>query len=297
MKSPRIAVASLLIAAFFVVLGFSRDVFAQKAAEFEVASIKPTAGSGRLDAAATVGLRITGSQLRISGLSLKDYIGMAYDIEPPQVIAPEWTGQIRYDISANLPADGTREQIPQMLQTLLADRFELKVHKESREFPIYALTVSKAGLKIKGTPVDPNAPQPAAIEASGGGSGAGIVINLGQGTFTLASNKLEVKNLTMADLAAALTRFAERKTIDTTGNTDRFDFSIDLSQEDYQFALMRAAINNGVVLPPQAMRFLDAAPSNVLGQYIAKTGLELEERRAPLDVVVVDSVAREPKAN
>ena len=287
----------LLVAASLAVPGLSRTVFAQKAPEFEVASIRPTEGAGRLDAAATVGLRITGSQVRISGLSLKDYIGMAYDLEPPQVIAPEWTGQVRFDISANLPATGTREQIPQMLQAVLADRFQLTVHMESREFPIYALTVSKGGLKIKGTPVDPNAPQPAAIEASGGGSGAGIVINLGQGTFTLASNKLEVKNLTMADLAGALTRFAERKTIDATGITDRFDFSLDLSQEDYQFALMLAAINNGVVLPPQAMRFLDAAPSNVLGQYIAKTGLELEERRAPVDVVVVDSVAREPKAN
>ena len=49
---------------------------------------------------------------------------------------------------------------------------------------------------------------------------------------------------------------------------------------------MRAAVNNGVVLLPQALRFLDAAPSNVLGPYIAKTGLQLEERRAPLDVVV-----------
>ena len=101
----------------------------------------------------------------------------------------------------------------------------------------------------------------------------------------------------MADLAGALTRFAERKTIDATGNTDRFDFSLDLAQEDYQFALMRAAVNNGVVLPPPALRFLDSAPSNVLGQYIAKTGLELEERKAPLDVVVVDSVARAPLAN
>jgi uncharacterized protein (TIGR03435 family) len=288
---------SLLVATSIALLGFGRAASAQKLPEFEVASIKPTEGSGRLDAAATVGLRITGTQVRISGLSLKDYIGMAYDREPPQVIAPEWTGQVRFDISANLPAAGTREQIPQMLQALLADRFELKVHKESREFPIYALVVGKGGLKIKGTPVDPKAPQPSALEAGGGGSAAGIIINLGQGTFTLASNKLEVKNLTMPDLAGALTRFAERKTIDATGNTDRFNFSLDLSQEDYQFALMRAAVNNGVVLPPQALRFLDAAPSNVLGQYIAKTGLELEERKAPLDVVVVDSVAREPKAN
>jgi uncharacterized protein (TIGR03435 family) len=286
MMSLRLALVSLLIAA---------PALAQKLPEFEVASIKATP-EGALGTA-NVGLRITGSQVRISGLSLKDYIGMAYSLEPPQVIAPEWTAQLRFDISANLPADGTREQIPQMLQALLADRFQLKAHKESREFPIYALVVGKGGLKIKGTPVDPNAPRPTAVEAGGGGSAAGIVISLGQGTFTLAANKLEVKNLTMADLAGALTRFAERKTIDATGNTDRFDFSLDLAQEDYQFALMRAAVNNGVVLPPQALRFLDSAPSNVLGQYIAKTGLELEERRAPLDVVVVESAARAPTAN
>jgi uncharacterized protein (TIGR03435 family) len=288
-----------LLVMSFVVLGFSRAAVAQKLPEFEVASIKPTPEGNipGVGAAAAVGLRITGSNVRISGLSLKDYIGMAYSLEPPQVMAPEWAAQLRFDIAGNLPADGTREQIPQMLQALLADRFQLKVHKESREFPIFALVVGKGGLKIKGTPVDPNAPRPATVEAGGGGSAAGIVINLGQGTFTLASNKLEVKNLTMADLARALTRFAERKTIDATGNTDRFDFSLDLAQEDYQFALMRAAVNNGVVLPPQALRLLDSAPSNVLGQYIAKTGLELEERKAPLDVVVVDSVTREPKAN
>jgi uncharacterized protein (TIGR03435 family) len=57
-------------------------------------------------------VRITGSNVRISGLSLKDYIGMAYSLEPPQVIAPEWTAQIRCDIAWNLPADGTPEQIP-----------------------------------------------------------------------------------------------------------------------------------------------------------------------------------------
>jgi uncharacterized protein (TIGR03435 family) len=283
----RLVAVSLLIAA---------PAWAQKPLEFEVASIKATPERQDPNSAAA-GLRITGSQVRISGLSLKDYIGMAYGLEPPQVIAPEWTGQQRYDIAGNLPTDGTREQIPQMLQALLASRFALKAHKESREFPIYALVIGRGGLKIKGTPVDPNAPSPATVESGGAGSAAGIVINLGQGTFTLASNKLEVRNLTLEALAQALTRFSERKTIDATGNTDRFDFSLDLTQEDYQFALMRAAVNNGVVLPPQVLRFLDNAPSNVLGQYIAKTGLELEERRAPLEVVVVDSVSRAPEAN
>ena len=288
---PRCRPLHLVLACVLI----ATPAWAQKLPEFEVASIKPTPEGTVVGAA--VGLRITGSQVRISGLSLKDYIGMAYSLEPPQVIAPEWTAQLRLDISANLPPDGTREQIPQMLQALLADRFALKVHKESRESPIYALVIGKGGLKLKGTPVDPDAPRPVALEAGAAGSNAGLVLNLGQGTFTLAANKLEAKDLTLTDLAGALTRFAERKTIDATGNTDRFTFSLDLAQEDYQFALIRAAVNNGVVLPPQVTRLLDTAPSNVLGQYIAKTGLELEERKAPLDVVVVDSVSRAAAAN
>ena len=153
------------------------------------------------------------------------------------------------------------------------------------------------GLKIKGTRIDPNAPPPVVTEAAGTGSDAGVVINMAGGTFSLVPNKLEVRQMTMDGLARALTRFAERKTIDATALTDRFDFSLDLSPEDYRFALMRAAINNGYPLPPQALRLLDSAPSNVLGQYIAKTGLTLEERKAPLDVVVVDSVSRTPTDN
>jgi len=263
--------------------------------KFEVASIRPT--SADAVNGPPIGMRITGSQVRYSGLSLKDYIGMAFDKEPPQVIAPEWTSQQRFEVAATLPAGATRDQIQPMFQTLLAERFQLKVHPESREFPVYALIVSKGGLKIKGTPIDPNAPRPAVAEMGGSGSSAGVVIAMGAGSFGLASNRLEVKNLTMSELANAVTRFSERKTLDATGLTERFDFSLELSEQDYQFAMIRAAINNGYAVSPQGLRFLDSAPSNILGQYIAKTGLALEERRAPLEVIVVDSVSRTPTEN
>ena len=286
MSRPHNAVICLVLLAVAILAG--------QAQQFEVASIRPsdTGGFGP-----DIGVRMTATQVRIRGLSLKDYIGIAYELDPPQVIAPEWAGQQRFDIAANMPEGATREQMPRMMRTLLAERFELKVHKESREFPVYALTVGKGGLKIKGTPIDPNAPPPVVTEAAGTGSDAGVVINMAGGTFSLVPNKLEVRQMTMDGLARALTRFAERKTIDATALTDRFDFSLDLSPEDYRFALMRAAINNGYPLPPQALRLLDSAPSNVLGQYIAKTGLTLEERKAPLDVVVVDSVSRTPTDN
>jgi len=209
---------------------------------------------------------------------------------------PEWARQQRYEIAANLPSGATREQVPQMLQALLAERFQLKVHRESREFPVYALTVGKGGLKIKGTPVDPNA-VPKATELTGGGTNAGVVINLGAGTFSVADDKLVVTQLTMAEVAGALTRFSERKTIDATGLTDRFDFTLDLSHQDYQFVMMRAAINNGYPVSSQGLTMLDGAPANVLGQYLSRTGLELQERRMPLDVIVVDSSLKVPTDN
>lgn len=291
MLSCRHLVVCLLLA---VAPAASLTGTAQNAPRFEVASIRqtePNANTG-----SPLGYRVTGTQVRWGGLSLKDYIGMAYSLDLPQVITPDWMNEVRFEISANLPPGGTREQIPQMLRTLLAERFQLKVHEESRQFPIYALTVGKGGLKIKRTPADPNAP-PQGTQLAGAGSNAGVVINMGAGTWTLADNKLDVRQLTMADVALGLTRFSERKTIDATGITDRVDFTLDLSQEDYGFAMMRAALNNGYALAPQALKVLDSAPSNLLGQYIAKTGLVLEERNAPLPVIVVDSVSKTPSEN
>jgi len=286
MRSLRFVLACVLL-----IVG---RAIAQTTLQFEVASVRPTPGD---NSGPPIGMRITGARIQISGYSLKDYIGMAYSLEPPQVIAPEWMATQRFEIAGNLPVGSTRQQLPQMIQALLIDRFQLKVHKESREFPVYALTVSRGGLKITGTPVDPTAPQPPATEVNGSGSPAGVVISMGAGSFGLADNRLEVKNLTMPELANSLTRFSERKTIDATGVTDRFTFTLELSQEDYGFAMMRAAINNGYPVSPQGLRALDAAPSNVLGGYIARTGLVLEERRAPLDVVVVDSALRTPTEN
>lgn len=267
---------------------------AQKAPQFEVASIRPTPDDG---AGANIGLRVTGKLVHYGGLTLKDYIGMAYSLDGQQVIAPEWTNEQRFEISATLPDGATREQIPDMLQALLAERFQLKVHKESREFPVYALVVGKGGLKIKGSPVDPSAPPPAATETQGGATNSGVVINMRGGTFTIADNKFAIRNLTMDDLALALTRFSDRKTIDATGLTDRFDLTLELTAEDFGFVMTQGLLNNGYMRGPQALRQLDGAPSNLLGRYITKTGLALEERRAPLEVAVVDSVARAPTEN
>jgi uncharacterized protein (TIGR03435 family) len=270
----------------------SAAAFAQSGPRFDVASVKPTAEQGPIN----VGLRITGAQVRIVSLSLKDYVGVAYQVKPSQVIAPEWAAQLRFDISGNIPADASRDDVPQMLQALLAERFQLKAHREMREFPVYALTVGKGGLKITGTPIDPSEP-PKAITAAATGSGSGVRLNLGGGSFALAGNRLEVTDLTMAQIAEAMTRFVDRTIIDATSLPERYSFTLDLTPEDYQATLMRTAVNNGVNLPPQALRLLDAGPQNPLGPYLEKPGLSLEPRRAPLDVVVIDSALKTPTEN
>src|ERR1700712_3975002 len=89
--------------------------------EFEVASIKPSAppGQGQVN----VGVHIDGARLSCTYLSLKDYIRVAYRVKEHQVVGPDWLASSRFDIAATLPAGTAREKVPDMLKTLLTDRF------------------------------------------------------------------------------------------------------------------------------------------------------------------------------
>jgi uncharacterized protein (TIGR03435 family) len=291
------AVMKQVITASTFALALGAAVFAQNP-QFEVASIKPSAEQ-TANGGVTAGARITGSQMRMIGLTVKDYVAMAYGLRGPQVIAPEQLVAQRFDISANMPDGSTREQLPAMVKDLLEKRFQLKAHIEKREFPVYALTVGRNGLKIKESAPDTTAPgATGAINVGGSGSAAGVNLDLGGGTsFSLADNKISAKNITMAQLAETLTRFADRDVTDATGLTGRYDFVVTLTPEEYQATLIRSAINAGVVLPPQARLLLDAGPSNPLAPALDQTGLAFESRRAPLDVVVVDSIAKAPTEN
>jgi len=277
-------------------LAFAAPTFAQSPPAFEVASIRAsTPGSDPVAVAA--GVRITGSQVRIVGLSLKDYAGIAYRLPPSQVVAPEWAAVERFDITGNLPAGATRDQVPEMVRALIEDRFQMKVHREQREFPVYALIVDKGGLRVKES-TDVAAPDAAAITVTGSGSAAGVNLDLGNGTsFSLANNKIEAHKITMVQLAETLTRFTDRPVQDATGVGGRYDITVELTADDYQATLLRSAVNAGLVLPPQIVRLLDTGPANPLGSAIQKTGLTFESRKSPLDVVIVDSASKTPTEN
>src|SRR6478609_6505306 len=141
----------LLAVTAFVVL--STSAFSQTRPEFEVASIRPSNPQGAL---INVGMHVDGAQVRFTLFNLITFVGYAYEIPPYQVEGPDWIGSAFYDIAAKMPEGTSPTQVRAMLRTLLADRFGLKVHRETREVPVYALEVAKGGLKMKEQAPDPD---------------------------------------------------------------------------------------------------------------------------------------------
>src|SRR2546423_14861598 len=112
MQMIRSIIAILLTAS--VALGQTRK-------EFEVASIKATGDQAPNQLAA--GVHIDGSQGRMTYLSLKDYIGIAYRMRLNQIVGPDFIGSQRFDIAGKLPEGGSQSDVAEMVQNLLADRF------------------------------------------------------------------------------------------------------------------------------------------------------------------------------
>jgi len=271
---------------------------AQPGPRFEVASIRPV--SEQDAAAVKLRFQATGSQVRINAMSIKDCLVTAYGVRPQQIEGPDWIGQLRFDVVATIPDGVPVSEVPKMLQALLAERFAMKVHRETKELPVYVLGVSKNGAKLTESPPEPkDAPQTgAAVNVSGGGSAAGVSVDIGGGrSFTLGNNQLALKRMTATALADVLTRFVDRPVVNQTQLPGTYDVTLDLAPEDYNLVLVRSAVNAGVVLPPQAMRLLETGSPDTMSAPLQRLGLTFEARKAPLEVVVVDSLLKVPTEN
>jgi uncharacterized protein (TIGR03435 family) len=274
--------------------------FCQALPEFEVASIKLSQPGA--DFRVNLGYHLDGAMVTCKYLSLKDYLRLAYQVKEYQINAPEWMASTRFDITAKLPEGGKEDQIRDMMKSLLAERFHLKMHRESKDFPVYALVEAKGGSKLtesavdpSDAPVDPSKP-PTNVAASGGPEG--VSISLGKGSFfTFADNHLTGKKLAMASFADLLARFVDRPVVDQTGLKGRYDFDLKVTQEDYLAMQIRSAISAGVTLPPQAMKLLEVSSGDSLAAAMQAVGLKLDPRKAPLEVLVIDSADKMPTEN
>jgi uncharacterized protein (TIGR03435 family) len=267
--------------------------------EFEVASIKPSPPDefNRIGA----GMHIDGSQVSFKFFSLDEYIVVAYRVKRYQISSPDWMASERFDITAKLPAGGSAKDIGLMLQSLLEDRFQMKMHRDSKEFPVYGLVVDKGGLKMQESPADSPKASPGdrrGFDAATTSRPGGITVDYGNGAyFTFADNKIEGRKLSFSSLAPALSAFMDRPVVDMTNLAGKYDFVLDLSPEDFRAMGIRSAISAGVALPPQAIQMAEAASGDSLTVAMQKLGLKLESRKAPLEVLAIDHAEKTPSDN
>jgi uncharacterized protein (TIGR03435 family) len=226
---------------------------------FEVATIKPAAETP-VGQRPVLGLQVTGDRVEIRGLGLRFSIGQAYGVAAIYVFGEDWL-DTKFDIAAKMPVGATAKEMPAMLQELLAERFGLRVHREKRQMPVFAMTVAKGGLKLKELPPDtPNGSKntPQVMTTIGPLSAIG---------------------------AAASFAGLRQPLLDQTGLTGKYEIPLDS-------ALIFDGIRRGVVN--------DLDDSDALArmqQAVEPLGLKIERARVERDVVVVDHVEHAPTGN
>lgn len=293
--------AKPLYAAIFVLVavGLAIGQSAPPKLEFEVVSIRPSASDDPAAQSVAAGLRMDGSQAHFAHTSLMNLMAIAYRVQTNLISGPDWLASQRFDISAKLPDGATTEQIPEMLQSMLAERFQMKIHRESKDTPAYVLELGKSPLKLQQSAPDSDSTNtPGTVSVAAQGSAAGVSINLGNGTsYTFANNQFQFKKFTMDQLATQIARYFNRPVVNQTALKGTYDLTLAVTQQDYYILLVQSAVNAGVTLNPGAMRLLDEGPPDSLFQAFEQQGIHVDSKKVPLDTIVVDSVLQTPTEN
>ncbi len=264
--------------------------------EFEVASVRPAAPIAGVGAQTPAAAQLNPSQIRLTYLTMKDFITRAYGVKAYQVAGPDWLITERYDINATIPAGATLAQVPQMMQALLEDRFGLKMHRSQKEFAVYVLERSKRPFTL--TEVQAVTPETAGMGVAPTRTGQGVALNLeGGGFFSFADSKAEGKRMSMDMLANTLTPFLGLPAINGSDIKGLYDFSFSLAPEDFSSMMMRAAVNRGVQVPPQLLAQLESMQPSSFFNALDKVGLKLEKSKAPLEVINIDELKKTPTEN
>jgi len=228
------------------------------ALSFEVATVKPSNSNG------TVAIRrLPGGRWMASNASLRLLITWAYDITDERLVgAPEWVDSARFDIAGQPSNENpTRDQLHQMVQTLLADRFNLRVHWDHKELPLYKLEVDAGGPKVH------------VLDA-------GTAISQDPFNMTVLG-RLSGTHVTAAMLAKVLSNQLGRFVEDDTGFGSVFDFTLAWRPEGASPEDMPA----------------DDDRASIFTAIREQLGFKLVPAKGPVEVIAVDHIDRHPAAN
>ncbi len=217
------------------------------------------------------GFALQFGHLAVANITLSDLISLAYAINPKQIAgAPAWVNTDRFNIAAQFNEKGepNENQLRSMVRKLLAERFKLNLHRDTREFSVYALSTAGSGAKLTRSTADPK--QSASLQLQ----------DLG---------KLKVSNGSMQDLVNVMQfRVLDRPVLDRTAIKGRYDFTLDWTPDDSQYPELGVMISHptGSAAPPPL--------STAIQEQI---GLKLEATRAPIEALVIDHVEKPREGN
>jgi len=212
---------------------------------FEIASVKAgQPGPERIE--------VGPGSVTMRNVRLPGCIRWAYSVREDQVSGPPWMADVWFEITGKAAGPATPVELRTMMQTLLAERFKLTLHRQVKEMSALVMTVSKGGHKMK------------AVEAEGSPS------------FKTGKLNLTGTGATLSQLTDFLSREIRFPIIDQTGLTGRFDYFLDIGS--YVTEEMRKEGGNGP--PPDA-------PTIVAQAMMAQLGLKLDSKKAPVEMLIV----------
>ena len=260
---------------------------ATAAPKFEVVSIKPSHEGGGLF---RVALQPSG-RFMANNVTVRFLLEQAYEVKDAQISgAPGWIESEHFDIEAKpddafleqkLSRDERGRQISLMMQSLLADRFKLALHHETKQLPVYALVVAKGGSKLKEAP-------PAPPEADGTGPGPPDG-RLRRGGVQMRRGELIASAIPLDRLEDVLSHITGRPVVNRTGLQGLYDFTLNWTPGEGEGPMMGGAAGPPA---PDAPPPPDANGPTIFTALQEQLGLKLESQKAPMDTVVIDHVER-----
>jgi len=257
------------------------QVLSAQVPQFEVASVKPGLPGGQ-----RVGVGIRGDELRATNMPLRLIVQWAYNIRPQThegVLegGPAWIDSEGFDLAAKAPARLSMDDAKAMLRALLAERFKLRVHKETRELPVFALVLAKKdgalGTGLRRSERDCSAFSAAVLNGDLGTDlrrdGCGLR-NVGPGNMAIRGSAALPVMIPLISRG----REIDRPIVDRTGLTGTFDIEL-------KFSPIRPGVRGQEVPVPVEGTSLFTALQEQLG-------LKLEPQRGSIDVIVIDTVDR-----
>ena len=250
---------------------------------FEVASIKPS--DPNPENAIFIGMSADGAMVKYTNITLRDCIRGAYRSGDFQIVGPDWMTKARFEISAKLPPGASADQIPEMLQSLLVERFKLEIRRDMKEHNVYALLVGNGGAKLKPAEAKTDDQSPKALGPDGKPRPMMMFKFAPGGGVTITAPSASV-----ASVVGLMSRFTARPVVDMTGIEGQYIFKLTFARE--------TNVDPPTGAPPEPNgQAIPADPAPSVFDAVKQYGLRLEARKAAIEMLTVTHLEKMPTEN